>query len=179
MRTLGFLWLCVAVVALSGCMGSDQEELRTWMADQRARVKPTVPPIAEPKKFTPEPYTEGGALDPFDMQRLTQALRRDSNQSDNSGLFAAEQARQKEPLEAHPLDSMTMVGSLSRSGHLVALISVDKLLYQVKVGDYLGRNYGKITRITETEVTLREIVQDAAGEWVERPATLQLQERTK
>ena len=53
---------------------------------------------------------------------------------------------------------------------------VDNLLYQVKPGDYLGQNYGKITKITETEVTLREIVQDAAGEWIERPSTLQLQE---
>jgi type IV pilus assembly protein PilP len=56
---------------------------------------------------------------------------------------------------------------------------VDNLLYQVKVGDYLGQNYGRITRIGETEVTLREIVQDAAGEWTERAAALQLQDRTR
>jgi len=55
-------------------------------------------------------------------------------------------------------------------------LKVDSLLYQVKVGEYLGQNFGKITKITETEVTLREIVQDAAGEWIERPTTLQLQE---
>ncbi|MBU2410502.1 MAG: pilus assembly protein PilP, partial [Gammaproteobacteria bacterium] len=61
----------------------------------------------------------------------------------------------------------------------VALITVDKLLYQVKVGNHLGLNYGLITRISETELALREIVQDAAGEWVERVATLQLQERSK
>jgi type IV pilus assembly protein PilP len=53
------------------------------------------------------------------------------------------------------------------------------LLYQVRVGNYLGQNYGRITRITETELGLREIVQDAAGEWIERPATLELQERSK
>ena len=56
---------------------------------------------------------------------------------------------------------------------------VDKLLYQVRVGNYLGLNYGLITRISETELGLREIVQDAAGEWIERVATLQLQERSK
>ncbi|SEA94047.1 pilus assembly protein PilP [Variovorax sp. YR216] len=179
MRTLGFLGLCAAVVGLSGCFGSDQDELRTWMTEQRAAVKPNVPPISEPKKFTPQPYTEAGAIEPFNMQKLTQALRRDSNQPSTSGLIAPELTRRKEALEAFPLDSMAMVGSLNRNGQPVALISVDKLLYQVKVGNYLGLNYGKITRITETELALREIVQDAAGEWIERVATLQLQERTK
>ena len=56
---------------------------------------------------------------------------------------------------------------------------MDKLLYQVKVGNYLGQNYGKVTKIAETEVTIREIVQDGVGEWVERIATLQLQEKSK
>jgi type IV pilus assembly protein PilP len=69
-----------------------------------------------------------------------------------------------------------MVGSLNRQGQLVALVKVDSLLYQVRPGQYLGQNYGRITRISETEVVLREIVQDAVGEWIERPAALQLQE---
>jgi type IV pilus assembly protein PilP len=178
MRTLGFLGLCAAVVALSGCGASEQEELQRWMADQRAQVKPTVPPITEPKKFTPQAYTEGTAVEPFDMQKLTQALRRDSSQPTTSALIAPELTRRKEALEAFPLDSMAMVGSLNRNGQPVALVSVDKLLYQVRVGNYLGLNYGRITRISETELALREIVQDAAGEWIERVATLQLQERT-
>jgi type IV pilus assembly protein PilP len=56
---------------------------------------------------------------------------------------------------------------------------VDALLYQVRVGDHIGQNYGEITAISETEITLKETVQDAAGEWIERPATLQLQERAR
>jgi type IV pilus assembly protein PilP len=179
MRTLRYLLLAVAVAGLSGCFGSEQEDLQRWMIQQRAQVKPTVPPISEPKKFTPQAYTEAASFEPFDMQKLTQALRRDSSQPSTSGLIAPELARRKEALEAFPLDSMKMVGSLDRNGSPVALISVDKLLYQVKVGNYLGLNYGKITRINETELDLREIVQDAAGEWIERVATLQLQERTK
>ena len=106
-------------------------------------------------------------------------MRRDSSQPSTSGLIAPELTRRKEALEAFPLDSMAMVGSLNRNGQPVALVSVDKLLYQVRVGNYLGLNYGRITRISETELALREIVQDAAGEWIERVATLQLQERTK
>jgi type IV pilus assembly protein PilP len=74
---------------------------------------------------------------------------------------------------------MKMVGSLIKEGHPVALLRVDNLLYQVKPGNYLGLNYGKIVKVSETEVVLREIVQDAAGEWTERTATLQLQERSK
>ena len=72
-----------------------------------------------------------------------------------------------------------MVGSLIKLGQPVALVRVDNLLYQVRVGNYLGQNYGRITKISETEVALREIVQDAAGEWIERTATLQLQEGSK
>ena len=77
------------------------------------------------------------------------------------------------------LYSMTMVGSVVKHGQPYALLKVDNLLYQVKVGDYLGQNYGKITKITETDISLREIVQDAAGEWIERGASLQLQERAR
>ena len=173
------VWLGVTVASLSACVGSEHEELQRWMADQRAQVRPNVPPISAPKKFTPQAYTEGNAFEPFNMQKLTQAMRRDSNQPSTSGLIAAELTRRKEALESFPLDSMAMVGSMSREGKPVALVTVDKLLYQVRVGNHLGLNYGRVTRINETELALREIVQDAAGEWIERVATLQLQERSK
>ena len=94
-------------------------------------------------------------------------------------MIAPELARRKEPLESFPLDAMAMVGSLARQGQPVALVRVDNLLYQVRPGNYLGQNYGKVTKVGETQVELREIVQDAAGEWIERMATLQLQERSK
>jgi type IV pilus assembly protein PilP len=82
-------------------------------------------------------------------------------------------------MEAFPLDTMNLVGSIVKAGQPVALVKIDNLLYQVKLGNYLGQNYGKVTKISETEVTLREIVQDAVGEWIERVATLALQERSK
>lgn len=172
------LWLALAASALSAC-DSGQEDMQRWMAEQRAQVKPSVPPISEPKKFTPQAYTEASAFEPFNILKLTQALRRESNQPSTSELIAPELARRKEALEAFPLDSMAMVGSMNRNGQPVALLRVDKLLYKVRVGEYLGLNYGRITRINETEIALREIVQDAAGEWIERVATLQLQESAK
>ena len=74
---------------------------------------------------------------------------------------------------------MAMVGSLNKVGKPTALLKVDQLLYQVQVGNYLGQNYGRITAITETAIQLREIVQDATGDWIERTASLELQEGAK
>ena len=167
-------------LALAACTQSGQEELQQWMNQQRAQTRPKVEPIPEPKKFTPQAYTQERAGDPFSNQKLTQALKRESAQTTTTAtLVAPELARRKEPLEAYPLDAMAMVGSLIKQGKPVALIRVDNLLYQVRPGNYLGQNYGRIMKVDETEVVLREIVQDSAGEWIERTATLQLQERSK
>ena len=172
--------ISAAAAVLAGCGASGQEELQQWMKAQRQATKPHVTPIPEPKKFTPQAYTQEGSTDPFSNVKLTQALKRESSQStSNAALVAPELARRKEPLESFPLDAMKMVGSLMKEGLPVALLRVDNLLYQVKPGNYLGQNYGKIMKVGETEVVLREIVQDAAGEWTERTATLQLQERSK
>ena len=177
-NTIGML-LMVAL-GLAGCGSSDQEQLQQWMADQRNLTKPNVERLPEPTKFSPQAYTQEGSIEPFSSQKLAQALKRDSNQvTANAALIAPELARRKEPLEASPLDAAVMVGSLIKSGQPVALVRVDSLLYQVRVGNYLGQNYGRITKVSETNLTLREIVQDAAGEWIERMATLQLQEGSK
>lgn len=178
MRLLSLILLISSI--LSGCGGSKEDDVRQWMAEERNRTQPKVAPIPAPKQFTPEPYNNATALEPFSNQKLTQALKRDSSQAAaNVALIAPELARRKEPLEAFPLDTMALVGSIIKSGQHVALLKVDNLLYQVKVGGYLGQNYGKVTKITETEITLREIVQDAVGEWIERVATIQLQEGSK
>jgi type IV pilus assembly protein PilP len=169
---------CVALAAvlLAAC-SAEHEELRLWMEQQRREVKPNITPLQPPKKFDPQPYTSAQAVEPFSQQKLTVALKQEARQPNS--LLSAEMNRRKEPLEAYPLDSMSMVGSVNKQGQPFALLRVDALLYQVKLGDYLGQNYGRITRIAETEIAMREIVQDAAGEWIERPATLQLQERAR
>jgi type IV pilus assembly protein PilP len=167
---------CALAVALAGC-ASESEELSEWMEQQRREVKASVVPLAAPKKFDPQPYRNAQSVDPFSTQKLTVALKQEER-APNSAL-AGEMNRRKEPLEAYPLDGMNMVGSLDRKGRRFALLRVDKLLYQVKVGDHIGQNYGRITKIDETQIVLREIVQDAAGEWIERPASLQLQEQPR
>lgn len=161
---------------LAGCSG-EQEELSQWMEQQKREVKPNVQAISPPKKFVPQPYIALNGVEPFSAQKLTVALKQEAKQPNS--LLAAEINRRKEPLEAYPLDSMRMVGSVTKTGRPYALLKVDNLLYQVKSGDYLGQNYGKITKISETDVSLREIVQDAAGEWIERTSSLQLQEKAR
>ena len=166
----------LAAALLAAC-SAEHDELRQWMDQQRREVKPSVTPLQPPKRFDPQPYNSAQAVDPFSVQKLTVALKQEARQPNS--VLAAEINRRKEPLEAYPLDSMTMVGSVVRSGRPYALLRVDNLLYQVKQGDYLGQNYGKITKISETDVSLREIVQDAAGEWIERVGALQLQEKVR
>ncbi len=176
MRHLTLVSGVLLSIVLAGCT-ADTSELQQWMDQQRREAKANVPPLTPPKQFDPQPYTQAQAVEPFSRQKLSVALRQEAR-GPNS-LLSSELNRRKEPLEAYPLDSMGMVGSVDREGQPFALLRVDNLLYQVKVGDYLGQNYGRITRIDETGIELREIVQDAAGEWIERPATLQLQERAR
>jgi type IV pilus assembly protein PilP len=179
MKMLYFFW-AICVLFLAGCTSSSEDDIRKWMVEERNQTRPKVAPIPAPKQFKPEAYTNAATIEPFSNQKLTQALKRDSSQvAANGALVAPELARRKEPLEAFPLDSMFLVGSILKAGQPVALVKVENLLYQVKIGNYLGQNYGRVTKISETEVSLREIVQDAVGEWIERVATLQLQEGTK
>lgn len=180
MKRLSFFSVLGVLSVLAGCGASGEDDIRQWMVEERNQTRPKVAPIPAPKQFKPEVYTNATAIEPFSNQKLTQALKRDASQvAANGALVAPELARRKEPLEAFPLDTMNLVGSIVKAGQPVALVKVDNLLYQVKLGNYLGHNYGRVTKISESEVTLREIVQDAGGEWIERIATLQLQERSK
>jgi len=168
--------LLVGTLGLAACVG-DEDELLQWKEQQIREVKPSVEPLSPPRKFNPQPYMALGQVEPFSTQKLAVALKQEARQPNS--LLAAEINRRKEPLEAYPVDSMAMVGSVVRGGRPYALLKVDNLLYQVKPGDYLGQNYGKITKISETDVAYREIVQDAAGEWIERNSALQLQEKAR
>lgn len=180
MKGLRLISLVCVAGALAACSDSNTEELQQWMNEQRAQTRPRIQPVSEPKRYVPQPYTQERAIEPFSVLKLTQALKRESGSGNlNVALVDPELRRRKEALEAFPLDAVALVGSLIKEGQPVALLKVDNLIYQVRVGNYVGQNYGRINKITETQVNLREIVQDAAGEWIERPAMLQLQERAK
>ena len=180
MKSTSILATAALVAILCGCSASGSDDIQQWIVQERNQARPMVLPLPAPKQFVPEAYHNADLVDPFSSQKLTLALKRDSTQvTSNAALVAPELARRKEHLEDFPLDTMTMVGSMVKEGQPVALIKVDNLLYQVKPGNYLGQNYGRVTKIAETEVSMREIVQDSGGGWIERVATLQLQEKSK
>ena len=168
-------WLTLSVVAglaLAGCGGESHGDLRAWMAEQGKGARGKLDPLPQMRPYEPFTYNAFDLPDPFKPRKIEPTKA--------GSKLAPDLARRKEPLEAYPLESLNMVGTLSKDNTIYALVRTpERDLYQVRAGNYLGQNYGKITKVGETEVTLREIVQDAAGEWIERTAKLQLQERSK
>jgi type IV pilus assembly protein PilP len=140
-------------------------------------VRPNVPPVFPPKKFDPQAYLGSTGVEPFGSQKLIPAGTQTSTRS--SAVLAAAKAHAAQELESYPLDSMSMVGTLQQGGRAHALVMVENRLHDVKVGDWIGQNYGQITAISDTQITLRETVQDATGEWIERASTLQIQEKAR
>lgn len=170
-------FMASSLLFLSACDAVTKTSVDEWMLEQQKTIKPNTKPIPQPKNFIPKSYTAAGLTDPFDNQKLLEALRRMTAEATaNVAILASEKARKKEALEDYPLDSIAMVGTLNQNGVPMALVKVNDLLYQVKVGSYLGQNYGRIKSIGDAEMVLREIVQDAAGEWIEKDTTLQIRE---
>ncbi|WP_079416527.1 pilus assembly protein PilP [Thiomonas intermedia] len=173
MRLMAAAALCA--VLLSAC-GQKHEDLRAWMAQQRASMHPRIKPIEPPKPFIPAVYDPATGTDPFSTAKLEVGAKQEVQQL--NPMLQAELARPKQPLEAYSLDQIQMVGSVKIKGQQYALLKAGNLLYRAHVGEYAGQHFGKIIKITDSEVDLRELVQDATGDWVEQPATLQLQEST-
>lgn len=168
--------LMATAVLLSACGGED-EELRQWMADVRKEVRPAISTLTEPRTFEPFIYDDRDRIDPFDPTKLANALRKLASKSNNG--LAPDMNRRKEPLEGFPLDALAMVGYLLRAGQRTALVRADGVIYEVRVGNYLGENFGLVTKISDSDIALKEVVQDASGEWIERVSTLELQEGKK
>jgi type IV pilus assembly protein PilP len=162
---------------LAGCAEGGLQELKQWMEAERGKTPVTVQKLAPPKSFTPFVYEAKNEVDPFSAAKLSVALAK--AQANTPGKLKPDLERRKDPLEAFPLDSIKMVGTLQKPSMNYALLQVDKSVYQIKVGNHVGQNFGMVTRIGETEVEVKEIVRDASGEWVERPAKLELQETKK
>jgi type IV pilus assembly protein PilP len=176
-RLLAVSGATLLALGLSGCT-DDVSEIQGWMDETRANTPRRTGRIPEPKRFVPFRYEARTDIDPFSNAKLQVALARFSDR--NKGGITPDLNRRREPLEAFPLDAIRLVGHLNRaSTGPVALLEADKVIFQVKVGSYLGQHFGKVIRISETEVGLKELVQDAAGDWVERDTSLALQEAKK
>jgi type IV pilus assembly protein PilP len=165
-----------SATVLAACGGEEHSDLKSDLEkltkDLRGRVDPL--PLVQPYK--PVPYEAEKEIDPFRPARIEVAQSGQAVPSASSARIKQEQERPKEPLEAFPLETLKMVGTLERGRQMYALVRADSGLYRVRVGNYLGQNFGVITKISNSEVALRELVQDAGGDWAERESTLLLQE---
>jgi type IV pilus assembly protein PilP len=163
--------VALASLWLVACSGGDHEDLRKWMNDASKDIKGAIPPLPEVNPYAAVPYDAGSLLDPFKPAKI------EPEQKSGGGGMAPDVNRPREPLEAYSLESLKYVGVIVKNKTGYAIIHSDGSLFQVKTGNYMGQNFGVITNISEAEVTLRELVQDAAGDWIERVSTLMLQEK--
>jgi len=157
---------------IAACGGGEyqdlKEELKKLTADLRGKVAPL--PVVKP--YEPVPYKAFDLPDPFSSSKIELVTKT----AGSGGGLKPDLNRPKEPLEAFPLESVKVVGVLQQAKQTFALVRADATVYRVKAGNYMGQNFGLVTGITESQVQLRELVQDASGDWVERVSTLQLQE---
>jgi type IV pilus assembly protein PilP len=169
-----FLPVLLGVSLLAGCSDSDVAEVNSWMDQVKKDTKVNVTPISEPKTFVPFAYGVREEVSPFDQNKLLAELARAAASSNSQ--FRPDLNRRKEFLESFPIDSMTMIGTINKAGAHYGLIQIDRNVYQVRVGARLGQNFGQITAVADAAISIKETVQDAGGDWVERLSKLELQE---
>jgi len=167
------LTILLAATVLFGCDGGQQTALQAELDDLSKDLRGRVQPLPVVKAYEPAPYAASELPDPFGPAKI--ALATKSKNGGGSGI-QPDMNRPREPLEAYSLESLAMVGVLMQNKQTYALVKADKGLYRVRPGNYMGQNFGLITGISGNEIVLKELIQDAAGDWTERESTLQLQE---
>jgi type IV pilus assembly protein PilP len=168
MKRLTFASVLIPLL-LTACGGEPYEDLKQFVKDSDSLPRGRIEPLPEVKPYEPVAYNAFELSDPFRPRKVEQAK--------GGGGLTPDLNRRKEALEAYPLDYLRMVGTLEQGRGIFALVRTpDNTLYRVKQGNYIGQNFGFITQITDSSVTLKEIVQDGTGDWSERVSTLQLLE---
>lgn len=164
--------LALACCALAGCGGEEFGDLREFVKNSGADMRGKIPPPPNVKLYEPFAYVNDANLaDPFKPRKP------EASPSGKRGQNEPDMNRPKEALEEFPLESLKMVGYVYKAKVGYAVVRApDKKLYQVKVGNYLGMNFGQITKLTDTQIVIKEVVQDSTGDWSERTSSLQLVE---
>lgn len=166
------IYLAPLLLLLVGCGGEEFQDLRDFVKNSGADMRGKIEPPPEVKPYENFVYNnDAGLPDPFKPKK--EALR----PGGKLGLNQPDLERPKEALEEFPLENLKMVGYLYRNkiGHAV-IRAPDSKLHRVKTGNYIGPNFGLIKEVTETEMIIKEMVQDSGGEWTERISSLQLLE---
>jgi type IV pilus assembly protein PilP len=172
--------LLVALCGLMGaCSGGDHDDLKQWMAENTKDMRGHIPKLPEVKPYEPVPYEVEGTLDPFKSNKIEPESKY-KQLAGKGGAFQPDfEAREvrNSLLEKYPIESLKMIGYLNVNKRPMAVIQVEDKVKQVKVGDYIGLDFGMVTQISDTEVQLRELIQDSAGDWTERKSSLYLQSK--
>jgi type IV pilus assembly protein PilP len=171
MRTLLAL---AATLALAACGGEQYGDLKQELALLTKDLRGKVDPLPQVKPYEPVPYKAFDEVDPFKPSRID-VVATGAAMAGASGI-KPDVNRPKEPLEAFPVESLRMVGTLQQDKQTYGLVRAGANLFRVKKGNYMGLNFGVITSIDENEIKLKELVQDGGGDWVERISSLQLLE---
>jgi type IV pilus assembly protein PilP len=166
------LLACLAVLA--ACGGEQFGDLKKELNDMTKDLRGRVDPLPQVRPYEPVAYQAENEVDPFRPGRIEVAPQ--GGEKTVAGRPGPDIDRPKEPLEAFPLESIQMVGSLTQGRETFGLVKAGPNLYRVHKGNYMGQNFGVITGIDEAQISLQELVQEGSGEWVERASALQLQE---
>jgi type IV pilus assembly protein PilP len=170
--------LCIVLIALLVAACGDQENIRNWMDEQAKGMRPRVEPVPQVKPYEPVPYDVASLLDPFNSSKIIPEGK-GGHKGTGGELEPDFEARdlRNNILEKVPLESFKLIGIMNLNNQVMAAVQVDslQLIKQVKVGDWLGVDFGVITQIKEQEIVIKEVVEDPSGEWVERINALQLQ----
>jgi type IV pilus assembly protein PilP len=164
--------IALSALLLAGCGEEEFQDLQEFVKNSGANMRGKIEPPPEVKPYEPFKYDNSADLpDPFKPRKP------EARTASRAGLNQPDLERHKEELEDFALESLKMVAFLRINNVNFAVIrSPDTKLHHVKVGNYMGQNFGQIIEITETEVKLKEVVQDSAGDWTERISSLQLME---
>jgi len=171
-------WLCVASLSgtLMACASDPSSDLEEYVQVTKSQQKSSIEPLPEFKPYESFAYQAIDLRDPFTEPTFSHAQPSTQTTSSNNGI-KPDFDRPTESLEEFPLDSLRMVGTLAKSENHWALINdTDGTIHRVQPGNHAGQNHGKITRITEYEVELTEIIPDGIGGWTERQASIAISE---
>ena len=167
--------LVLAFAMLAGCgSGSDFSDLRSYMDEVRARPKGAIEPLPKFQPYESFTYRAASLRSPFQPPVKIDVVSRQKGSQE----IKPDESRVKQFLEGFNIETFEMVGTLRNDRELFALVNGAGGVHRVKVGDYLGRNHGKILVIDESKIDLIEIVPDGEGGWLERPRSLSLKERS-
>jgi len=159
---------------VSGCGNSDFSDLQTYMDEVRSRPKGEIDPLPKFQSYESFAYSAAALRSPFQPPVKLEMVDRQKGSQD----IKPDEARTKQFLEGFNIETFVMVGTLANDTGAFALVSGAGGVHRVRVGDYLGRNHGRILAIDDSKVDVMEIVPDGEGGWLERPRSLSLKERS-